>query len=69
MQRTKEHQSPLLSPQSNARVAIATVANMMLPNRITMATVDGAMASNGSTSENGRFVEEEEDGRTKPLAL
>jgi hypothetical protein len=30
--------------------AIPTVANVKLPNRIIMATVDGAMPSKGSTS-------------------
>lgn len=61
--------SPLLSPQSNARVAIATVANMMLPNRMTMATVVGAMPSKSKGSslfEDGKFIAD--DGGITPAS-
>ena len=48
---SQNNKLPLLSPERNARVIMLTVANVRLPNIINMATVDAAMSSRGSMSD------------------
>jgi hypothetical protein len=49
VEKNKTHKdTPLLSPESNVRVIMPTVANVKLPNSINIDTVDAAMLSKGS---------------------